>query len=114
MLTDLDEELLERIIGDRDRHLHVLCELITAWALDIAEKHNIIDFQAGRGWLFRFLKRGNLSIRKRTTTGQTMPNGALSKIASFVKFCEKQRNKFNLSLAHIANMDETPIWAASI
>ena len=50
-----------------------------------------------------------MSVRRRTTTGQTMPKGALSKIASFVKFYEKQRNKFNFSLAHIANMDE--IWA---
>ena len=46
ILAYLEEELLERIIDDRDRHLHVPCKLITAWALDIAEKHNIKDFQA--------------------------------------------------------------------
>ena len=40
-----------------------------------------------------------------------MPKDALSKIASFVKFCEKQRSKFNISLTHIANMGEFPIWA---
>ena len=40
-----------------------------------------------------------------------MPKDALSKIASFVKFCEKQRSKFNISFTHIANMDESPIWA---
>ena len=37
VLADLEEELLQRIIDDRDRHLHVPCKLITAWALDIAE-----------------------------------------------------------------------------
>ena len=46
VLADLEEELLERIIDDRDRHLHVPCKLITAWAVDIADKHNITDFQA--------------------------------------------------------------------
>ena len=95
ILADLEEELLERIIDDRDRHLHFPCKLITAWALDIAGKHNIMDFQASRGCLIRFSKRGNLSIRRRTKTGQIMQKDALSKIASFVKFCEKRRNKFN-------------------
>ena len=78
MLEDLEEDLLERIIDERERHLHVPCKLITTWALEIAEKHGIKDFQASRGWLLKFLKRGNLSIRRRTTTGQTMPKDALS------------------------------------
>ena len=30
VLADLEEELLQRIIDDRDRHLHVPCKLITA------------------------------------------------------------------------------------
>ena len=54
VLADLEEELLQRIIDDQDRHLHVPCKLITPWALDIAEKHIIMGFQASRGWLFRF------------------------------------------------------------
>ena len=58
VLGDLEEDLLERIIDKRERHLHVPCKLITTWALEIAEKHGI---------------------------------------------------KFSLS--HVANMDETPIWA---
>ena len=73
VLADLEEELLEIVIDDRDRHLHVPCKLITDWALDIAEKQNIMGFQVSRSRLFRFLKRGNLSVRRRTTTGQTMP-----------------------------------------
>ena len=40
-----------------------------------------------------------------------MPKDALSKIANFIKFCEKQRQRFKISLSHVANMDETPIWA---
>ena len=63
MLGNLEEDLLERIIDERERHLHVPYKLRTTWALEIAEKHGIKDFQASHGWLFRFLKRGNLSIR---------------------------------------------------
>ena len=111
MLGDLEEDLLDRIIDERERHLHVPCKLITIWALEIAAKHGIKDFQTSRGWLFRPLKRGNLSIRRRTTTGQTMSKDALSKIADFIKFCEKQQQRFKFSQSHVANMDETPIWA---
>ena len=55
------------------------------------------------------MQRSNLSTRRRTTTGQTMPKDGLAK--NFVKFCEKQRNTFDLAPGNIANMDETPIWA---
>ena len=40
-----------------------------------------------------------------------MPKDALSKLANFIKFCEEQRQRFKFSLSHVANMDETPIWA---
>jgi len=83
--------------------------LITVWAQQLATEHNLHDFQASRGWLFNFMRRNGLSIRRRTTTGQTMPKDGLAKIANFVKFCEKQRNTFGFSLGNIANMDETPI-----
>ena len=40
-----------------------------------------------------------------------MPKDALQKIASFVKFCEKQRHECGFSLSNTANMNEAPIWA---
>ena len=57
------------------------------------------------------MRRNNLTVRMRTTTGQRLPKDALQKIASVVKFCEKQRCECGFSLSSIANMDETPIWA---
>ena len=81
------------------------------WAQQLATEHNLHEFRVSRGWLFNFMQRSNLLIRRRTTTGQTMPKDGLAKIANFVKFCEKQRNTFDFALGNIANMDETPIWA---
>ena len=89
----------------------VPCKLITVWAQQLATEHNLHDFRASRGWLFNFMRRNSLSIRRRTTTGQTMPKDGLTKIANFVEFCEKQRNILGFSLGNIVNMDETPIWA---
>ena len=40
-----------------------------------------------------------------------MPKDGLTKIASFVKFCDKHRNTFDFALGNIASMDEPPIWA---
>ena len=111
VLGDLEEELLEKIIDEREKHYHVSCKIITVWAQELATAHNLGDFQASRGWLFNFMRRNNLTVRRRTTTGQTVPKDALQKIASFVKFCENQRRECGFSLSNIANMDETPIWA---
>ena len=69
----------------------------------------LVHFQASRGWLLNFMRRFQLTIRRRTTTGQTLPKDAHNKIFSFIKFYEKQRNVFNFPLNCIANMDETPI-----
>ena len=82
---------------------------MTVWAQQLATEHNLYEFRASRGCLFNFMQRSNLSIRRRTTTGQVMPKDGLAKIADFVKICKKQRNKFDFALENIANMDETPI-----
>ena len=110
-LGNLEEELVEKIIHEREKHHPVPCKLITVWAQQLATEHNLHEFRASRGWLFNFMQRSNLSIRQASTTGQTMRKDGLAKIANFVKFCEKQRNTFDFSLGNIANMDETPIWA---
>ena len=110
-LGNLKEELVEKITDGREKHHHVPCKLITVWEQQLATEHNLHEFRASRGWLFNFMQRSNLSIRQRTTTGQTIPKDGLAKIANFVKFCKKQRNTFDFALGNIANMDETPpIW----
>ena len=89
-LGNLEEELVEKIIDEHEKHHHVPCKL-TIWAQQLATEHNLLEFHASRGWLFNFMQRSNLSIRQKTTTGKTMPKDGLAKIANFVKFCEKQR-----------------------
>ena len=92
LLGNLEEELVEKIIDESEKHHHVPLKLITVWAQQLATEHNLHEFRASRGWLFNFMQRSNLSIIRRTTTGQTMPKDGSAKIVNFVKFCEKQRN----------------------
>ena len=82
VLGDLEEELLQKIIDEREKHHHVASKMITVWAQELAAAHNLNDFQASRGWLFNFMRRSKLSVRRRITTGQTMPKETESCLAS--------------------------------
>lgn len=54
VLGDLEEELLEKIIDERDKHHHVPCKLVNVWAPELATAHNLEGFRASRGRLFNF------------------------------------------------------------
>ena len=77
----------------------------------MAEKISLTEFMASRSWLFNFMERYNFSIRRQTTTGQSLPHNLENKIRNFVAFNKKQIDLNSLQPAMIANMDETPIWA---
>ena len=77
----------------------------------MAGERGLNEFVASRGWLGNFIKRFNLSIRRRTTTGQSVPCDLKEKICNFVDFNKKQINVHNFHPSIIADMDETPIWA---
>ena len=59
----------------------------------------------------QFMERNELSIRRKPTTGQSLPKDLVPKIVEFVIFCKKHRDLHKFPLSAIANMDETPIWA---
>lgn len=44
-----EQDLLERIIEERERHLYIPCELIFAWALQIAENMALRTFKELEG-----------------------------------------------------------------
>ena len=110
-LSTVEEELMEKIARERAEHHHVSTKLIQVWATKMAEEISLTEFKASRGWLFNFMKRYNLSIRRRTTTGQSMPHDLEDKIRNFIAFNKKQIDVNSLQPAMIANMDEMPIWA---
>lgn len=61
---EMEEELLQWIIQQRDRSIRVSRKMIIQKAKDMTS-HS--DLRASRGWLDRFLKRKHLSLRHKTT-----------------------------------------------
>ena len=110
-LSTVEDELIEKIAKERADHRHVSPKLIQVWAAKKAEEINLTEFMASRGWLSNFMKRYNLSIRRRTMTGKSLPSDLEDTIRSFVAFNKKQIDLHSLQPAMIANMNETPIWA---
>jgi hypothetical protein len=50
-----------------------------------AQEDNIKDFKAYPPWVFRFMKRNNLSVRFSTSVGQKLPDEAVSGDSDYVR-----------------------------
>ena len=110
-LSTVEDELMEKIAKERAEQRYVSPKLIQIWATKMAEENSLTEFMASRGWLCNFMKRYNLSIKRRTTTGQSLPRDLKDKIRNFVAFNKKQIDHKSLQPAMIVNMDETSVWA---
>ena len=72
-LSTIEDVLMKKIAPDREQQYHVSCKMITIWAKEMADEKGLSEFAASRGWLSNFVKRFHLSIRRWTTTGQSVP-----------------------------------------
>ena len=118
-MGDLEEHLIAIIDAMREQNLRVTCKAIQRKARELYASRTASEvsgpgssrsFVASRGWLRRFLKRWDLSIRRRTTVGQRLPADIIDKVVRFIINTQKQRIKHKYSLSGIGNMDETPVW----
>ena len=65
-LATIEDELMSRIIRERERRGHVSSRLITTWAKQMAHHNGLTTFSASRGWLWNFLRRFKLKMDKQT------------------------------------------------
>ena len=72
----LEQVMLEFVESRRSRGLRLSCKLIMKKAevahLRMTENNPVDggDFRASRGWLYRFMKRNGLSLRRKTSIAQ--------------------------------------------
>ena len=115
--NEMEETLLEWIMERRLKMLCVSRKIIRKKALLIYEdlKHTAPDrydenFDATTGWLFKFMKRNNLSLRRKTSVAQKDPNLLISKIVSYILRVRRLRMKYSYQKSDIIAFDETPVW----
>ena len=116
--NEMEETLLEWIMERRLKMLRVSRKIIRKKALLIYEdlKHTAPDrydenFEATTGWLFKFMKRNNLSLRRKTSVAQKDPDLLISKIVSYILRVRRLRMKYSYQPSDIIVFDETPVWA---
>ena len=68
------------------------------------------EFQGNLSWINSFMKRFNLSLRRRTKISQKLPEDTEEKLEEFRRFIIRLRTQYNFDLNSIFNMDETPVW----
>ena len=95
-LSTIEDNLMEKIAKEREQQHHVSSKLITVWAKKMADENGLTELAASRGWHSNFLKRYNLTIRRRTTTEQSVPQDLKVKSITYVAFNKKQRDLHEL------------------
>ena len=77
---EMEDGLFNWIIELNGRNLRVSREMIRQQAKTLSTTES---FKASRGWLDGFMKRKQLSLRRKTTVCQTAPADCISKLVNF-------------------------------
>lgn len=109
---EVENELLSYVTEVRNNGFALSTDMLRFRALELADAKGIprADFKASAGWIRRFMKRKNLSIRRRTTMCQRLPGEYEDKLLSFQKYVIGLRHKNKYILSQIGNADQTPVW----
>ena len=75
----------------------------------IAKKLAITEFRSSSDWCYAFMRRNNLSIRRRTHISQKLPENYEDKLVEFQRFIIKQRKQHDFEPSQIGNADQTPL-----
>ena len=75
---EIDVEVFNYVEALRNDGFCVTYDMIQCKAREVARNKNIPEelFKGNRGWALRFMRRHNLSIRKRTSICQKLPAGS--------------------------------------
>lgn len=94
----------------RESKLPVSRKSIKQRARALAAERDFPEFQASEGWLFRFMKRKRLSLRRATTACQKASSDILDRIVRFILFVRALFlvNFYPLSKVYVA--DELGLW----
>ena len=109
-IMKFDNELLSFISFQRNLDLPVTTSTLIVKLVDLAHDKKSCTFNALQKWVYRFMKRSNLSFRRGTHIGQSLPDKHNQLVMNFLKYNISELKQYNFELDCICNMDETPVY----
>ncbi|MCU7901008.1 MAG: hypothetical protein KZQ66_02470, partial [Candidatus Thiodiazotropha sp. (ex Lucinoma aequizonata)] len=106
---EVEVQLLEWITDRRRQGIAVATIEIRLQAKMIANRLQQTAFKVSVNWVYAFLKRHSLSIRRRTHIAQKLPEDYDDKLLEFQRFIINERKMYNYDLSQIGNADQTPL-----
>ena len=106
---ELEEQLLAWVVEKRAAGHAVSTQALRLKARNIADETGMDDFKAGTSWAYRFMKRHDLSFRRRTHIAQRLPEELAEKTTRFQRYVIRKRRQHNYPLDRIGNADQTPL-----
>jgi hypothetical protein len=88
----LEKRLFSWIQEERAKGVGLDGVLIMAQGFKLAVELGLDTFRGTRGWLYRFLVRHRLSLRRATTTGSSLPGNSVALIKKFFDRCNEVCN----------------------
>ena len=79
-------------------------------ALHIVKQINFdMKLKASAKWCYLFMKRHDISIRRRTSIAQKLPSDAEDKLIEYQRYIILLREQQQYPIGNIANADQTPL-----
>lgn len=109
---ELEAKVVAWIFHKRAKHQRVSRKMIRLMAKEIYQTvaDNKKPFAASVGWLNRFLKRNEFSVRRRTTLSQKQPGQVTEKLVNFVTYVTRQTVEKKIQDRDVIAMDETAVF----
>jgi len=115
---EAEKRLYNWIIEQRKQGLAVTYAIIRVKILNILKEPDIIVlygditnyFKLSNRWLYAFMKRQRLSLRRCTKISQKLPEQTKELLESFLQYVTRLKIEKSYEMSHIFNMDETPVW----
>jgi hypothetical protein len=96
-----------RRVNERVKGMRISTVCVLQESKRIAQDDNIKEFKAYPSWVFRFMKRNNLSVRFSTSVGQKLPSDWEAKEVKFRLYLRE--NLFGVDSCQFWNMHEIPV-----
>ena len=116
--TNLEERVMDWISVWQSSGFQVSRKLVTKKAQllyqEMSTSEGILEneeFKASRGWLEKFMRCNNLTLRRKTSIARKDPEKLIAKLVSYVIQIRRMQKANNYQDAQIIVMDETPVWS---